>query len=93
MLRLYPQTTRKGTDVSTDAHYATGSGFNAHGSQIPDDRDLACREILAQGFSAVFECSLFTGHTGPHESFGGTSWDHEPGSSVSVPSTPEGGER
>lgn len=64
--------------MSADDHYATGPGYNAHGSAIPEDRDLACRVTLIQGFSAVFECSLFTGHSGPHESFGGSSWDHEP---------------
>jgi hypothetical protein len=62
--------------VNDDAHYAEATpGHNAHGSPVPELRDLACREILAQGFAAVFECALFTGHAGPHESFGGTSWD------------------
>ena len=60
--------------MTYDAHYKTGPGFNAAGSEIPEDRDLACKEILAQGYSAVFECALFAGHNGMHESFGGTSW-------------------
>jgi hypothetical protein len=59
----------------SDDHYREARpGHNAHGSAIPSQQDLACHATYLAGYSAAFSCALFTGHHGPHESFGGTSW-------------------
>ena len=41
----------------------------------PESLSDICHNVhIGDGFSAAFDCVLPLGHTGPHESYGGSTW-------------------